>query len=117
VNIYVTFPLGGKFIFAQNKTQLLGGILKKNILLPDGEDFPPWLDMCVKKIAEESDAFPPENYPNHVLLNEYLPGQGIMVLTYLWWSTNRIIRLATYVPRFFLKIFSLIWTEMPTFLL
>ena len=28
--------------------------------------------------------FPPENRPNHVLINEYLPGQGILVRRFFY---------------------------------
>jgi hypothetical protein len=38
---------------------------------------PPWLTRITEKIYEESGLFP--SSINHVLINEYLPNQGIMV--------------------------------------
>ena len=38
---------------------------------------PPWLTRITEKICEESGLFP--SSINHVLINEYLPNQGIMV--------------------------------------
>jgi alkylated DNA repair protein alkB family protein 6 len=40
------------------------------------EDLPEWLERCCKKIAELG-VFGSDQ-PNHVLVNEYTPGQGIM---------------------------------------
>lgn len=40
---------------------------------------PPWLTRITEKICEESGLFP--SSINHVLINEYLPNQGIMVCT------------------------------------
>lgn len=39
----------------------------------------------MNKISE-TEIFPTENHPNHVLINEYLSGQGIMVLSCLSWK-------------------------------
>ena len=40
-----------------------------------------WLENCIDKIMKIPGdlTFLPENRPNHVLVNEYLPGQGILV--------------------------------------
>ncbi|GAV06843.1 hypothetical protein RvY_16764 [Ramazzottius varieornatus] len=40
------------------------------------EDLPLWLQLCASKIAKLG--IFGEKIPNHVLVNEYLPGQGIM---------------------------------------
>lgn len=42
---------------------------------------PPWLKRVTNRIYEESGLFP--SAINHVLINEYLPDQGIMVGTNL----------------------------------
>lgn len=51
-----------------------GGIVHEKGLLP--QDLPPWLTKITKKINEESCLYP--SPINHVLINEYLPNQGIM---------------------------------------
>ncbi|XP_076891958.1 alkylated DNA repair protein ALKBH6 homolog [Bidens hawaiensis] len=51
-----------------------GGIVHEKGLLP--QDLPPWLTKITEKIREESSLFP--SAINHVLINEYLPNQGIM---------------------------------------
>uniref|UniRef100_A0A183V742 Fe2OG dioxygenase domain-containing protein n=1 Tax=Toxocara canis TaxID=6265 RepID=A0A183V742_TOXCA len=40
-----------------------------------------WLNFVIDKLMSLPDAFPAENRPNHVLINEYQPGQGIMAHT------------------------------------
>uniref|UniRef100_A0A183CF27 Fe2OG dioxygenase domain-containing protein n=1 Tax=Globodera pallida TaxID=36090 RepID=A0A183CF27_GLOPA len=73
---------------ARRRLQNWGGTLAgsaetgKQFLLQD-EQLPEWLEHCIDKImALDSGSpltnFPAENRPNHVLVNEYLPGQGIM---------------------------------------
>ena len=42
------------------------------------EPMPSWLSELISKIERQCDGFFPAS-PNHVLINEYLPGQGIMV--------------------------------------
>ncbi|EFO27748.1 hypothetical protein LOAG_00731 [Loa loa] len=41
----------------------------------------PWLNSVIDKLMTLGDTFPPNRRPNHVLINEYLPGQGIMAHT------------------------------------
>ncbi|KAM1752914.1 hypothetical protein ACFX1T_005408 [Malus domestica] len=56
------------------RLQNWGGIVHEKGLLP--QDLPSWLTKITCKIYEESGLFP---LPiNHVLINEYLPNQGIM---------------------------------------
>jgi hypothetical protein len=45
---------------------------------------PPWLITVTQRIAKETTLFPAPI--NHVLVNEYLPGQGIMVCTLPLWQ-------------------------------
>lgn len=42
------------------------------------EKIPDWLTKYFDKIKELRNLYPPENLPNHALINEYLSGQGIM---------------------------------------
>ncbi|XP_058453631.1 alpha-ketoglutarate-dependent dioxygenase alkB homolog 6 [Malaya genurostris] len=42
------------------------------------EEIPPWLQKYVDKINQLDCVFENERKANHVLINEYLPGQGIM---------------------------------------
>ncbi len=44
------------------------------------EPLPPWLQSVVDRVnaIKPADAFPESNQANHVLLNEYTPGQGIL---------------------------------------
>ncbi|KAM7258055.1 hypothetical protein ACFE04_013796 [Oxalis oulophora] len=51
-----------------------GGVVHEKGLLP--QDLPPWLSKITQRICEESGLFP--SAINHVLINEYLPDQGIM---------------------------------------
>ena len=45
--------------------------------LTSSEPLPPYFESIAKKIAEDG-LFKGENKPNHVLLNKYRPGDGIM---------------------------------------
>ncbi|XP_031400352.1 alpha-ketoglutarate-dependent dioxygenase alkB homolog 6 isoform X1 [Punica granatum] len=56
------------------RLQNWGGIVHEKGLLP--QDLPSWLTKITQRISEESGLFP--SAINHVLINEYLPGQGIM---------------------------------------
>lgn len=56
------------------RLQNWGGIVHEKGLLP--QDLPPWLMTITQRISEESGLFP--SAINHVLVNEYLPDQGIM---------------------------------------
>ena len=37
-----------------------------------------WLVPLLQRLARDTEAFGPGKEPNHVLLNAYMPGQGIM---------------------------------------
>lgn len=56
------------------RLQNWGGVVHEKGLL--AQDLPPWLKNVTRKIYGESGLFPSEI--NHVLINEYLPHQGIM---------------------------------------
>ncbi|CAN1852390.1 Alpha-ketoglutarate-dependent dioxygenase alkB homolog 6 [Linum perenne] len=56
------------------RLQNWGGVVHEKGLLP--QELPPWLTKITQKIYEESGLFP--SAINHVLINEYLPNQGIM---------------------------------------
>ncbi|XP_012077561.1 alpha-ketoglutarate-dependent dioxygenase alkB homolog 6 isoform X3 [Jatropha curcas] len=56
------------------RLQNWGGVVHEKGLLP--QDLPPWLMKITQRIFEESELFP--SAINHVLINEYLPDQGIM---------------------------------------
>ncbi|KAL2470053.1 oxidoreductase [Abeliophyllum distichum] len=56
------------------RLQNWGGTVHEKGLL--AQDLPPWLKQITHRISEESRLFPSEI--NHVLINEYLPDQGIM---------------------------------------
>uniref|UniRef100_A0A2N9EH88 Alpha-ketoglutarate-dependent dioxygenase AlkB-like domain-containing protein n=1 Tax=Fagus sylvatica TaxID=28930 RepID=A0A2N9EH88_FAGSY len=51
-----------------------GGVVHEKGLLP--QQLPPWLTNITERISEVSGLFP--SAINHVLINEYLPNQGIM---------------------------------------
>ncbi|OMO54645.1 Oxoglutarate/iron-dependent dioxygenase [Corchorus capsularis] len=53
---------------------LTGGVVHEKGLL--SQDLPSWLTKITQRIYEESGLFP--SAINHVLINEYLPNQGIM---------------------------------------
>uniref|UniRef100_A0A0N4UEQ8 Fe2OG dioxygenase domain-containing protein n=1 Tax=Dracunculus medinensis TaxID=318479 RepID=A0A0N4UEQ8_DRAME len=40
-----------------------------------------WISFAIDKLMSLADTFQPENRPNHILINEYQPGQGIMAHT------------------------------------
>ncbi|KAK4850802.1 hypothetical protein QYF36_009901 [Acer negundo] len=56
------------------RLQNWGGVVHEKGLLP--QDLPPWLTKITQRIYEKSGLFP--SAINHVLINEYLPNQGIM---------------------------------------
>jgi alkylated DNA repair protein alkB homolog 6 len=55
---------------------ILGGLPTQRGMIP--ESMPAWLGAVIRKIERACPEFFPCS-PNHVLVNEYLPGQGIMV--------------------------------------
>ncbi|VDK50481.1 unnamed protein product [Anisakis simplex] len=59
------------------RLQNWGGIVGRKSLIPD-DNIPEWLNFLINKLMSLPDAFPSEHRPNHVLINEYQPGQGIM---------------------------------------
>jgi alkylated DNA repair protein alkB family protein 6 len=70
-----------KWEFLKNRRlQNWGGIVGKKSLISDNS-MPQWLNMMIDKIMDLENGFPQSNRPNHVLINEYLPGQGIMAHT------------------------------------
>ncbi|KAK4762377.1 hypothetical protein SAY86_008145 [Trapa natans] len=56
------------------RLQNWGGIVHEKGLFP--QELPSWLTKITERITEESGLFP--SAINHVLINEYLPNQGIM---------------------------------------
>uniref|UniRef100_A0A7E4V9M9 Fe2OG dioxygenase domain-containing protein n=1 Tax=Panagrellus redivivus TaxID=6233 RepID=A0A7E4V9M9_PANRE len=67
-----------KWEFLKNRRlQNWGGIVGKKSLIADNS-MPDWLNIVIDRIMEVENTFPESNRPNHVLVNEYLPGQGIM---------------------------------------
>ncbi|MCL7042976.1 hypothetical protein MKW94_006553 [Papaver nudicaule] len=56
------------------RLQNWGGVVHEKGLLP--QNLPPWLTRITTRICEEAGLFP--SPINHVLINEYLPDQGIM---------------------------------------
>ncbi|XP_058107699.1 uncharacterized protein LOC131251167 isoform X2 [Magnolia sinica] len=56
------------------RLQNWGGVVHEKGLLP--QDLPAWLTKITQKICEKTGLFP--SPINHVLINEYLPDQGIM---------------------------------------
>ncbi|CAK7323456.1 unnamed protein product [Dovyalis caffra] len=67
-------PLSKWKSLKNRKLQNWGGVVHEKGLLP--QDLPPWLTKITQRISEESGLFP--SAINHVLINEYLPDQGIM---------------------------------------
>ncbi len=59
---------------SNRRLQNWGGLPHGRGMVP--EPIPPWLQTCIKKIDDL--AVFGDKTPNHVLVNEYLPGQGIM---------------------------------------
>lgn len=60
---------------SNRRLQNWGGIPHKNGMI--AEDIPKWLSFFVDKIRD-LEIFESDKKPNHVLINEYLAGQGIM---------------------------------------
>ncbi|XP_072960440.1 alkylated DNA repair protein ALKBH6 homolog isoform X1 [Typha angustifolia] len=56
------------------RLQNWGGLVHEKGLLP--QELPPWLTKITQKICQQTSLFP--SAINHVLVNEYLPDQGIM---------------------------------------
>ncbi|KAJ8574000.1 hypothetical protein K7X08_010511 [Anisodus acutangulus] len=56
------------------RLQNWGGVVHEKGLI--AQDLPPWLTRITERITEKSGLFP--SSINHVLINEYLPNQGIM---------------------------------------
>ncbi|XP_016579655.1 alpha-ketoglutarate-dependent dioxygenase alkB homolog 6 isoform X12 [Capsicum annuum] len=56
------------------RLQNWGGVVHEKGLI--AQDLPPWLTRITRRINEKSGLFP--SSINHVLINEYLPNQGIM---------------------------------------
>uniref|UniRef100_A0A1I7Y0J0 Fe2OG dioxygenase domain-containing protein n=1 Tax=Steinernema glaseri TaxID=37863 RepID=A0A1I7Y0J0_9BILA len=59
------------------RLQNWGGIVNSKGMISDGP-LPKWLSDLIDKIVAVPDTFPAGRRPNHVLINEYKPGQGIM---------------------------------------
>ncbi|KAK8984260.1 hypothetical protein V6N11_029577 [Hibiscus sabdariffa] len=72
-NIYQA-PVSKWKCLKNRRLQNWGGVVHEKGLLP--QDLPPWLAKITERICEESGLFP--SAINHVLINEYLPNQGIM---------------------------------------
>ncbi|KAJ4721803.1 alpha-ketoglutarate-dependent dioxygenase alkB-like 6-like [Melia azedarach] len=72
-NIYGA-PLSKWKSLKSRRLQNWGGIVHEKGLLP--QDLPPWLTKITQRINEKSGLFP--SAINHILINEYLPNQGIM---------------------------------------
>ncbi|XP_078437722.1 oxidoreductase [Wolffia australiana] len=56
------------------RLQNWGGVVHEMGLLP--QELPPWMSRITRRISEVTELFP--SPINHVLVNEYLPNQGIM---------------------------------------
>lgn len=74
LNHIYTAPVSKWKSLKNRRLQNWGGIVHEKGLLP--QDLPPWLTKITKKINEEPCLYP--SPINHVLINEYLPNQGIM---------------------------------------
>ncbi|KAA8517586.1 hypothetical protein F0562_017784 [Nyssa sinensis] len=72
-NIYQA-PVSKWKSLKNRRLQNWGGVVHEKGLL--AQDLPPWLTRTTRRIFEESGLFPSD--VNHVLINEYLPNQGIM---------------------------------------
>ncbi|KAI6219979.1 Fe2OG dioxygenase domain-containing protein [Aphelenchoides besseyi] len=59
------------------RLQSWGGLVGQHGLISDG-DLPDWLQTIIDKLMTVKSAFSSDRRPNHVLINEYLPQQGIM---------------------------------------
>uniref|UniRef100_A0A0K0ELL2 Fe2OG dioxygenase domain-containing protein n=1 Tax=Strongyloides stercoralis TaxID=6248 RepID=A0A0K0ELL2_STRER len=63
---------------SNRRLQVYGGIInKKKVLIPD-EGIPQGFNYIIDKLMALEDGFKLDKVPNHLLVNEYLPGQGIM---------------------------------------
>ncbi|KAJ9558851.1 hypothetical protein OSB04_013465 [Centaurea solstitialis] len=74
LNHIYTAPVSKWKSLKNRRLQNWGGIVHEKGLLP--QNLPPWLTKITKRINEESCLYP--SAINHVLINEYLPNQGIM---------------------------------------
>nr|XP_043610582.1 alpha-ketoglutarate-dependent dioxygenase alkB homolog 6 [Erigeron canadensis] len=74
LNHIYTAPVSKWKSLKNRRLQNWGGIVHEKGLLP--QDLPPWLTNVTEKISNQSSLFP--SAINHVLINEYLPNQGIM---------------------------------------
>lgn len=74
LNTIYTAPVSKWKVLKNRRLQNWGGIVHEKGLL--AQDLPPWLTRITAKIYEKSGLFP--SAINHVLINEYLPDQGIM---------------------------------------
>ncbi|XP_022766274.1 alpha-ketoglutarate-dependent dioxygenase alkB homolog 6 isoform X1 [Durio zibethinus] len=72
-NIYQA-PVSKWKSLKNRRLQNWGGVVHEKGLI--SQDLPPWLAKITERICEESGLFP--SSINHVLINEYLPNQGIM---------------------------------------
>lgn len=71
--IYEVSASRWKFL-KNRRLQNWGGVVHEKGLLP--QELPPWLKVTTEKIRQHTKLFP--SSINHVLINEYLPDQGIM---------------------------------------
>ncbi|GER50709.1 alpha-ketoglutarate-dependent dioxygenase alkB homolog 6 [Striga asiatica] len=77
-NIYQA-PVSKWKSLMNRRLQNWGGVVHEKGLL--AQQLPHWLTKVTSRIFEESKLFP--SAINHVLINEYLPHQGIMVMLYI----------------------------------
>ena len=61
---------------AGRRLQNLGGLVHKQGLIP--APLPSWLQPLLARLARDTGAYGPGQLPNHVLINAYQPGEGIM---------------------------------------
>ena len=61
---------------AGRRLQNLGGIVHKKGLIP--APLPSWLQPLLGRLAQDTGAYGEGQAPNHVLINAYQPGEGIM---------------------------------------
>ncbi|XP_057864425.1 alkylated DNA repair protein ALKBH6 homolog isoform X1 [Cryptomeria japonica] len=69
-----TVPMSKWKTLKNRRLQNWGGVVHEKGLLPQA--LPSWLSTIIQKICDWTKLFP--SPINHVLINEYLPGQGIM---------------------------------------
>ncbi|XP_027078794.2 alkylated DNA repair protein ALKBH6 homolog isoform X2 [Coffea arabica] len=74
LNTIYTAPVSKWKVLKNRRLQNWGGIVHEKGLL--AQDLPTWLTRITARIYEKSGLFP--SAINHVLINEYLPDQGIM---------------------------------------